>query len=135
MRAIMADNDVHGQMNVMVSLLDSEAWREIWLGLNLSVRTFADLCLSHDVSDAVLWQACQKEQIVLITANRNKDGVDSLEATILACNTLTSLPVLTLADPNQISLSRPYANRVVESMLQYLLYIDNYRGVGRLWLP
>ena len=45
MRAIMADNDIHGQMSVLVRGLHSEGWRELWLGLNLTVRTFADLSL------------------------------------------------------------------------------------------
>lgn len=89
MRAIMADNDIQGHMNVLMQLLLSEAWRDIWISLNLSVRTFADLSLATDVSDADLWHACQKDQVVLITGNRNKESADSLEATIQAHNTPT----------------------------------------------
>lgn len=135
MRSIMADNDIHGQMNVLVHLLLSDAWRDIWTSLNLSVRTFKDLGLDVDVPDAELWHVCQKEQVVLITGNRNKNSADSLEATIQAHSTATSLPVLTLSDTDRVMDSRECANRVVESLLQFLLAIDNVRGAGRLWLP
>ena len=43
MRAIMADNDIQGHMNVLVLLLHGDEWRDIWFSLNLAVRTFADL--------------------------------------------------------------------------------------------
>jgi len=135
MRAIMADNDIQGQMGTLVRLLESEAWLDIWASLNLAVRTFADLSLDPSVADAELWHACQREQIVLITANRNKAGADSMEATIKAFSTASSLPVFTLADPKQILASREYADRVVTRFLQYLMEIDNVRGAGRLWLP
>src|SRR5262245_22413036 len=120
MRAIMADNDIQGHMQLLAQLLVSDAWRDFWVSLNLSVTTFADLSVEPNIADAALWHLCQQEQIILITGNRNKDGPDSLEATIQAFNTPTSLPVLTIADPNHIPLSRVYANRVVETMLQYL---------------
>lgn len=135
MRAIMADNDIQGHMEVLMRLLLSDAWREFWIALNLSVPTFADLSLDASVSDATLWHLCQKEQIVLITGNRNKDGPDSLEAMIQSQNTPSCLPVLTLGDPNLALHNRIYANRVVQTLLQYLLEIDNFRGTGRLWLP
>jgi hypothetical protein len=135
MRAIMADNDIRGHMNVLIHVLESKAWSEIWLSLNLSVWTFADLSLAVDTSDANLWHACQRDQVILITGNRNHDGPDSLDATIQAHTTLTSLPVLTIADPNEVMQSPRYAHRVVETLLQYLLDIDKVRGTGRLWLP
>jgi hypothetical protein len=135
MRAIMADNDIQGQMRVLVLLLESEAWGDIWASLDLAIRTFADISLDPSVADRELWQACQRDQIILVTANRNKVGPDSMEATIQAFNTASSLPVFTLADAKQILTSRDYANRVVEKLLQYVIEIDNVRGTGRLWLP
>ena len=136
MRAIMADNDIQGQMRVLVLLLESDAWLDIWASLN---PRHSDLCRSFLRSKrgrcARLWHACQREQIVLITANRNKAGPDSMEATIQAFNTTSSLPVFTLADSKQIIASRDYANRVVARFLQYLMEIDNVRGTGRVWLP
>jgi hypothetical protein len=135
MRGTMADNDIQGQMKALVFLLRSEEWRDIWSSLNLTVRTFGELSLDVSVPDAELWHMCQREQIVLVTGNRNKTGPDSLETTIEAHGTPNSLPVLTVASPKQVLFSRDYADRVVESLLQYLLAIDNFRGTGRLWLP
>ena len=47
----------------------------------------------------------------------------------------TSLPVITLADPEGIRHSGAYAEQTVERLLDYLLEIDNYRGTGRLYIP
>ncbi|MBI2804017.1 MAG: ACP S-malonyltransferase [Planctomycetes bacterium] len=135
MRAIMADNDVKGQVAILAKLLEAEPWREFWLSLNLPLWTFADVPLAVDASDAAVWHACQREQVILITGNRNKKGLDSLEATIQKHNTAPSLPVMTIADPDEVIFNRPYAHKVVEALLQYLLEIDKVRGTGRLWLP
>jgi hypothetical protein len=134
-RAIMADNDVKGHVNVLVRSLRSDEWRELWLSLNLMLFTFADLSLSSDASDAELWHACQEEQVVLITGNRNDDGPDSLQATIKSCNTPTSLPVFTLSEPRRVLRSGEYASRVAVKLLQHLFDIEKLRGAGRLWLP
>ncbi len=79
MRGIMADNDIQGQMKAIVFLLRSEEWRDIWSSLNLTVRTFKELSLDISVPDAELWHMCQREQIILVTGNRNKVGPDSLK--------------------------------------------------------
>jgi hypothetical protein len=134
-QAILGDINIQGQLRVLVALLESDKWREIWRDLNLGVWTFRDLGLDDDAPDDQLWQRCQDEQIVLVTANRNHDGPTSLEATLRACNKPDSLPVFTLADAQEVLHSREYADRVVECLLEYLLEIDLYRGTGRLYLP
>jgi hypothetical protein len=70
-----------------------------------------------------------------VTANRNADGPDSLEATLRTQNTATSLPVFTIADAKRVLRSREYAERVALRLLDYLLDIDRVRGAGRLYLP
>lgn len=82
MNGLIADNDIQGQMNVLRHVLASDAWKEIWTTLGLSVRTFADSSLDASATDAEVWHACQREELVLITGNRNQRGPDSLEATI-----------------------------------------------------
>ncbi len=135
MKGILSDNDILGQMRVLHFILDNEPWREIWRSFNLAQRTMAELGLVTTSSDAAIWHVCQKEQIILITGNRNKRGPDSLEATIQSSNTPQSLPVFTIADCLRITHSRAYAERVVERLLEYLIDIDNFRGTGRLYLP
>jgi hypothetical protein len=134
-RAILSDSNIEGHLRLLLAHLESPTWREIWHSLNLTVYQFADLRLAKDASDAELWQACQNRGVILITANRNAEGPDSLEATLRARNAPDSLPVLTLANADRILTSNDYADRVVERLLQYLLDIDGVRGAGRLYLP
>jgi hypothetical protein len=69
------------------------------------------------------------------TANRHDEGPDSLEATIRALNVPSSLPVLTMAEPELVLASRDYAERVATQVLEYLVDLDHFRGVGRLFVP
>ena len=109
MPAIMADHDIEGQMQVLLRLLTSTEWHTLWTELAVCVESFASLGISTNVPDAVLWQLCQTQQIILITGNRNEEGPASLEATIQASNTLSSLPVLTISEPQRILSRRAYA--------------------------
>jgi len=78
---------------------------------------------------------CQQHGYYLLTANRNLEAEDSLEATIRREGTAQSLPVFTFADADRIHKSAAYLDEVVESLLEYLLDEANYRGTGRLFLP
>jgi len=71
----------------------------------------------------------------LLTANRHDEGPDSLETTIRTLNVPSSLPVLTIADPELVLASRDYAERVAIQVLEYLLDLNHFRGVGRLFVP
>ena len=135
MTAIMADHDCEGQMQVLLRLLASAEWHALWTALAVRVESFASLGVPPNTPDADLWHLCQTQQIVLITGNRNEEGPASLEATLQASNTPTSLPVLTLSEPQRVLSSRAYANRVVERLVEYLIDVENLRGTGRLYLP
>jgi hypothetical protein len=135
MAGIIADHNVEGHFEVLLRLWTSEAWQSIRESLELEVESFEHLGLPHDTSDRDLWLMCQQREIVLLTANRNDEGPESLEATIRALNDPWSLPVLTIADPESVLTSRDYAERVAIQVLEYLLELDNFRGVGRLFVP
>jgi hypothetical protein len=135
MPGIMSDNDIQGQFTELVRLLQSQEWSEIWKGLGMSIETFDTLGLAPNASDRDVWQRCQLHQVLLITGNRNQEGPDSLETTIRTLNQSDSLPVFTLADATRFQHSRAYADRVVARLLDYLMYLENYRGAGRLYLP
>src|SRR5207237_9235382 len=102
---------------------------------HLRTPTFQDLGLLPETSDSVVWQRCQQEELVLLTANLNSKGPDSLEATIRALNTPASLPVFTVATADRVLQSRDYAERVADRILEYLFDRDDFRGTGRLFLP
>lgn len=135
MPAIMADHDIEGQMQVLLRLLNSPAWRELWRELAIQVESFTSLGIPTNTPDAELWQLCQAQEIVLITGNRNEEDATSLEVTIQSANTPESLPVLTVGEPQRILSSRTYAESVVERLVEYLIDVENLRGTGRLYLP
>jgi hypothetical protein len=115
--------------------MNQPPWQEFWVALGIGAFILADIGLAENTADADLWRECQTRRLVLITANRNHESPDSLDATIQAENQPDSLPVLTVADPLALRNSRDYAERVIERLLEYLLNIDLVRGTGRLYIP
>jgi hypothetical protein len=130
----MADHNIEGHFRALVGIWEQDPWREFWEDVHLTVESFHNLSIPTYVSDIDLWLACQTRDIILLTANRNDEGVDSLEAAISRHNTPTSLPVFTLANPARFSHDRDYAVKVAAQLLEYLVDIDRYRGVGRIYV-
>jgi hypothetical protein len=120
-------------------VLDSNEWQELWAAVRLARVSFADLGVATSTSDRVLWNLCQARGLVLITGNRNHDGPDSLDATLSDSLTPTSLPVMTIGDPDRVSRDGHYAATVVADLIQYLFDIrydlNSALGTGRLYLP
>jgi hypothetical protein len=133
--ALLADVNIEGHVARVVSVMQSDYWRELWDHLQMHSLRFADVGLSPSDSDAVVWQFCQQRQLYLLTNNRNDDGADSLAATIRANNTEASLPVFTISDADRVFQSKDYTSRVVETLFDCLLRIDTLQGSGRLFLP
>src|SRR5437016_777030 len=118
MPGILADNDVQGQFQELITLFDSKKWRKSWESLRLTIETFTTLGLARNASDLVIWQTCQKHEIVLFTANRNYEDPESLEATIRKYNQLSCLPVITLSNSKRFSYDRTYVHRVAKRFLE-----------------
>jgi hypothetical protein len=135
MPTIKADNDVERHLQVLLSVCNSDEWREVWDSLACDVWSFEQLCLPRDSSDRALWQACQQANIVLITGNRNEDHADSLEAAIRDLSDTHSLPVLTIGTPLQLLTDREYAERAAVRLMENLIDLNAVRGAGRLCLP
>jgi hypothetical protein len=132
---ILADNDVRGQVDYLGALMRVEPWAEFSRDLGLALLHFEDVGLYPTASDLDVWQRCQADQLVLITGNRNLAGPNSLEATIRQLGAPQCLPVFTIADVDRFNASKPYAEHVVETLLDYLQRIESLRGTGRLYLP
>lgn len=135
MKGILADINSQGHLDLFMHVWVSDEWREIWEYLQLSVVSFEEMGLIAKAPDDVVWHVCQERQIALLTANRNNEAPDSLEATIRQHNREDSLPVFTIADANRVMNDRDYARRVAEKLLEYLLVIDGVRGTGRMYVP
>ncbi len=135
MRGILADNNVTGHFQVLRRFLNDESRREFWNQLNCLTPTFEDLGLPPDSSDLVVWKKCQDLGLVLLTANRNAKGLESLEWTIRTYSNPESLPVFTVANPKRMLQEKSYGERVADRLLEYLIDMENYRGTGRIYLP
>jgi hypothetical protein len=135
MLRIMSDHDVQGHVSRLMDACQTSPWSGLWHDLECALCTFEDLDLVEDATDAVVWQACQKGEVLLITGNRNAEGPESLEITIRQRNRPDCLPVLTLADPDRIIRDRSYAELVVERLFDILIDVEVFRGTGRLFLP
>ncbi len=135
MTKIMADHNVEGHLQALVNIWLSPEWGGVWSDLSCEIESFERLGIPHNTPDTELWELCQQYNIVLITGNRNAESHDSLEVAINKLGTSSSLPVVTIGDPNRLMRDRDYAEHVAGQLVQYLLDIDNLRGTGRLYVP
>ena len=72
--------------------------------------------------------------MLLLTANRNAKGENSLEQTIREESTSISLPVITIGNLDRL-VEREYRERCSARLADIVLSIDNYLGVSRLFIP
>jgi hypothetical protein len=136
LRGILLDNHIGEDFFHLIEReFKSGEWGAWWQELALHVLTFDALNLPDDSPDDVVWHACQREGLVLLTCNRNQDGDDSLEATIRRHSHPHSLPVLTISDPDRFHNDTAYDARLALDLLAYLIDIDRVRGTGRLYVP
>ena len=111
--------------------LGSEGWLKL---LDIPMQTFAEAGLPIDSSDREVWRFAQDNQLILLTANRNNDGEDSLEQTILDENTPTSLPVITIGAMDRMKES-VYREQCAEKLVDIVLNIEDHLGAGRIYIP
>lgn len=112
-------------------VLAKAGWLEI---IPIQFVTFADVGLPIDGSDREVWRFAQDNKMIILTDNRNMKGEDSLERVIREENSLTSLPVLTIANVDRID-EKDYRERCAEWLLEVAMDLENYRGIGRLFIP
>jgi hypothetical protein len=132
---LLVDVNLDGHADLPDIRLRSERWSELRDHVDIQFLHFEHLGLDRTTTDDVVWRLCQQRGYYLLTANRNQEAADSLEATIRREGTLESLPVLTFADAKRVYQSSAYLDKVAEKLLDYLLNEENYRGAGRLFLP
>ncbi|WP_445249728.1 ACP S-malonyltransferase [Microcoleus sp. OTE_8_concoct_300] len=128
----LIDHNLGGHAEILLGNIASQGWLNL---LPIRVVTFKQMNLSIDSNDRVVWRLAQANQMILLTANRSMRGEDSLEQVIREENTVDSLPVITIGDADRFLVARVYRNRCVDRILEILLDIETWMGVGRLFVP
>jgi len=128
---VLLDHHLKKQGILLWATMGSEGWLKL---LDIPMLTFEDVGLPIDSRDRDVWRFAQEKQLILLTGNRNKDGSDSLEQTIRNENTPDSLPVVTIGITDRLE-ERAYREQCAERLVEIILNIENYLGVGRIYIP
>ena len=131
MNTILVDHDIEGQVLLLWGALAAEGWLEI---CPLRLVTFVQVGLPMNSSDRTVWRFAQAQGMILLTHNRNMKDENSLGQTIREENTPTSLPVITIGRADRLR-ERAYRERCVIRLVEIGLDIEDYSGVGRLFIP
>lgn len=128
----LIDHNLGGHAEILLGNIASQGWLEL---VSIRFITFKEMKLSIDSSDRIVWRIAQSNKMILLTANRSMKGEDSLEQVLREENTLDSFPVITIRDADRFLADRVYRNRCVDRILEILLDIEAWMGVGRLFVP
>jgi hypothetical protein len=128
----LIDHNLEGHALILLGNIANQGWLEL---LAIRFVTFKEMELSIDSSDRMVWRVAQANQMILMTANRSMKGEESLEQVLREENTFNSLPVITIGSLDRLLDERDYRNRCVDRLLEILLDVENYMGVGRLFIP
>lgn len=128
---ILVDHNLEGDAEQLANWLNREGWADL---LELEFVYFADMALDARSDDATVWRLAQAYGMLLITLNRNDDDETSLTATIRRENKPSSLPVITVANPD--CLKEPACRAAAALQLaEIVTYLERYLGTGRLYIP
>ena len=127
----LVDYNLDGYAFVFLGILTKLGWLEF---VPLRFVTFREAGLSMNSSDRVVWCYAQTNQMMILTANRNMKGEDSLEQVMREENTADSFPVITIGDLDRLD-EFSYRERCIDCLLEIALDIERYMGVGRLFIP
>jgi len=131
MITVLADHNIEGQAALLWSTMATSGWLELNL---LGLATFAEVGLPLSSTDRAVWRFVQTHDMLLLTGNRNMDGEEALEQVIREENHAAALPVLTIGSLDRI-VERSYREACADRLVEIGLYLDNYRGAGRIYLP
>jgi predicted nuclease of predicted toxin-antitoxin system len=127
----LVDYNLDGYALIFLGILTKGGWFEF---VSVQFVAFREVRLAIESSDRVVWHYAQEHQMMILTANRNMKDEDSLEQVMREENTENSFPVLTIGNLDRLS-EADYRERCAERLIEIAVDIDNYKGVGRLFIP
>ncbi|BAZ05875.1 hypothetical protein NIES3974_25310 [Calothrix sp. NIES-3974] len=95
----LVDYNLDGYALLFLGILAKFGWLEL---IAILFVTFRDVGLLMESSDRVVWRYAQDNQMMILTANRNMKGEDSLEQLIREENTENSFPVVTIGSLDRL---------------------------------
>ncbi|MBK9008272.1 MAG: ACP S-malonyltransferase [Anaerolineae bacterium] len=128
---VLLDHHLKKQGILLWATMGGEGWLKL---LEIPMLTFRDVGLPINSSDRSVWRFAQEKHLILLTGNRNSEGEDSLEQTIRNENTPSSLPVVTIGMVSRME-ERAYREQCAERLVEIVLNIENYLGIGRIYIP
>jgi glutaredoxin len=128
----LIDHNLGGHAEILLGSLASQGWVDL---LSIQFFTFQEMELPINSSDRIVWRLAQAHQMMILTANRSMKGKESLEEVLREENGMTSFPVITIGDANRFLSDRIYRNRCGDRLVEILLELDIWMGVGRLYIP
>ncbi|MBW4691894.1 MAG: ACP S-malonyltransferase [Lyngbya sp. HA4199-MV5] len=127
----LIDYNLRGQAVLLWGTIAAEGWLEL---LPIRFIGFEEVGLLENSSDRLVWQVAQANQMIVLTANRNMKGDDSLEQVIREENTLQSFPIVTISNKEKLD-EQIYRERCPNRLVEILFDVDNYMRVGRVYIP
>jgi predicted nuclease of predicted toxin-antitoxin system len=127
----LVDYSLRGQAALLWGTIAAEGWLEL---MPIRFVGFEEVGLLENSSDRLVWQVAQSNQMIILTANRNMKGDDSLEQIIREDNTPQSLPVVTIANKERLD-EQHYRERCASRLVEILFDLENYLGVSRVYIP
>ena len=128
---ILLDHDLEGQVPFLEAGWRETGWDQY---LPLEFRRLRDLNVPDNATDQEVWRYVQCEYFLLLTNNRNREDETSFQATIERENTRDSLPVITVSDKDKLVFPA-YRQQAAHKLAAIIIYLENYLGVGRVYIP
>jgi len=122
----LVDYNLDGYALIFLGILAKRGWLEFQ---SIQFITFREAELSMESSDRIVWRYAQDHQMMILTANRNMKGEDSLEQVMREENTENSFPVLTIGNLDRLS-EAEYRERCAERLIEIAVDLDNYKRGG-----
>ncbi|MBW4684446.1 MAG: ACP S-malonyltransferase [Komarekiella atlantica HA4396-MV6] len=128
----LVDHNLERHALILSGSISNQGWLD-WLSIRFV--TLEEMALSIKSDDRIVWQFAQSNQMILLTANRRMKGKNSLEQVLREENIPTSLPVITLGDADRFLKDSDYREACVNRLIEIMLYIENYMGASRVFIP
>jgi hypothetical protein len=128
----LIDYNLQKYAAILLGKIANEGWLDL---IAIRFIFFSDVNLPTDSDDRSVWRLSQSSRMILLTANRNMKGEDSLEQVLREENTSDSLPIVTIANLDRFSKEPNYRSRCADRIIDIVLNIEDYMGSGRIYIP